>query len=308
MPSMAYFPGAATGGPGDKGNKVDCGQRTVASLLAVVAVLLGIDHAAVGGGDVELCFNFDGTELPSSEPNIQYFSTAGLAESAAFSVSAGLLQQQLLPAIGATGYFYPEVNGTDGGLYPTKPLVIEARLRVLQLESIGAPGGGAWFGAVDGTHDHFVSFSDDGAWVKAGPGEHWLLVPVDVFVFHIYRIESPADSPELRFYIDGSLQLVTEALPLALNEFRWGGGTLFTEASGDAIWDWVRLSQTGHLCAAACLAADIDGDGAVGIGDFLLILAQWGPCPPECFADVNGDGTVGILDFLEVLGQWGPCE
>jgi len=276
--------------------------------MTAVLTAVAVGGWAAGGEDVELCFEFDGTALPSGEPNIQYFSAAGLPESAAFSVSAGILQQQLFPAIGPTGYFYPEVNGTGGGLYPTKPLAIEARLRVLQLQSAGAPGGGAWFGAVDGTHDHFISFSEDGAWVKAGPREHWLLVPVDVFEFHIYRIESPPDSPELRFYIDGSLELVTEALPVSLNEFRWGGGTFFTEASGDAIWDWVRLSQTGHLCAAACLAADIDDDGAVGIGDFLLVLAQWGPCPPQCFADINGDGTVGIADFLEVLGQWGPCE
>jgi hypothetical protein len=25
--------------------------------------------------------------------------------------------------------------------------------------------------------------------------------------------------------------------------------------------------------------ADLDGDGAVGITDFLLLLAGWGPCP-----------------------------
>ncbi len=29
---------------------------------------------------------------------------------------------------------------------------------------------------------------------------------------------------------------------------------------------------------AAC-PADVDGDGAVGINDFLLVLANWGPCP-----------------------------
>ena len=55
-----------------------------------------------------------------------------------------------------------------------------------------------------------------------------------------------------------------------------------------------------------CLT-DIDGDNIVGISDFLLVLAQWGPCPPDCFADVNGDGEVGILDFLLVLADWGPC-
>ncbi len=54
--------------------------------------------------------------------------------------------------------------------------------------------------------------------------------------------------------------------------------------------------------------ADLDGDGMVGIGDFLLVLAQWGPCPPDCFADVDGDGLVGINDFLLVLAEWGPCR
>ena len=53
--------------------------------------------------------------------------------------------------------------------------------------------------------------------------------------------------------------------------------------------------------------ADIDGDNNVGISDFLLVLAQWGPCPPKCFADVDGDGEVGILDLLLVLADWGPC-
>ena len=56
-----------------------------------------------------------------------------------------------------------------------------------------------------------------------------------------------------------------------------------------------------------CLAADTDGDSIVGISDFLLVLAQWGPCPPQCLGDVDGDGEVGILDFLLVLANWGPC-
>jgi len=57
-----------------------------------------------------------------------------------------------------------------------------------------------------------------------------------------------------------------------------------------------------------CQLADIDDDGTVGIGDFLLVLAQWGPCPPQCLGDVDGDGDVGILDFLLVLASWGACR
>jgi hypothetical protein len=51
--------------------------------------------------------------------------------------------------------------------------------------------------------------------------------------------------------------------------------------------------------------ADVDGDGVVGINDFLAVLAQWGQ--PGGPADVNSDGVVDILDFLIVLGEWGPC-
>jgi len=46
-----------------------------------------------------------------------------------------------------------------------------------------------------------------------------------------------------------------------------------------------------------------DGDGTVGIVDFLALLAQWGG-PGSC--DFDGGG-VGINDFLELLGNWGPC-
>ncbi len=53
-------------------------------------------------------------------------------------------------------------------------------------------------------------------------------------------------------------------------------------------------------------AGDIDGDGEVGILDFLDLLGAWGPNPGHA-ADLDGDGVVGIIDFLSLLGAWGPC-
>jgi hypothetical protein len=53
---------------------------------------------------------------------------------------------------------------------------------------------------------------------------------------------------------------------------------------------------------------DLNGDGVVGINDFLLLLGAWGPCPDPpapCPADLDGDGTVGVLDFLILLANWG---
>ena len=55
-----------------------------------------------------------------------------------------------------------------------------------------------------------------------------------------------------------------------------------------------------------CFAADFDGDGQVGINDFLQLLKAWGPCG-SCPEDIDGDGTVGINDFLALLANWGPC-
>jgi len=57
------------------------------------------------------------------------------------------------------------------------------------------------------------------------------------------------------------------------------------------------------------LVGDLDGDGVVGILDFLALLAAWspcpGPCPPSCPGDLDGDCTVGITDFLILLANWG---
>ncbi len=59
------------------------------------------------------------------------------------------------------------------------------------------------------------------------------------------------------------------------------------------------------LNALAASRADVDGDGIVGIGDFLAMLGSWGPCPPtgNCGADLDCDGVVGIGDMLLLLSS-----
>ena len=54
---------------------------------------------------------------------------------------------------------------------------------------------------------------------------------------------------------------------------------------------------------------DLDCNGSVGVGDLLILLGVWGPCPPKggCPADFDDSGDVGVSDFLELLGNWGPC-
>ena len=51
---------------------------------------------------------------------------------------------------------------------------------------------------------------------------------------------------------------------------------------------------------------DLDGDGVVGINDFLDLLAAWGACTETCcLADLNLNGNVGVLDWLLMLVNWG---
>jgi len=55
--------------------------------------------------------------------------------------------------------------------------------------------------------------------------------------------------------------------------------------------------------------ADLDADGSVGFTDLVLLLAEWGPCPPEsCRADLDDDGSVGFTDLIALLAAWGPCR
>ncbi len=52
---------------------------------------------------------------------------------------------------------------------------------------------------------------------------------------------------------------------------------------------------------------DTNGDGVVGINDFLDLLADWGSCTETCcLSDLDIDGEVGIADFLLLLANWTP--
>ena len=73
---------------------------------------------------------------------------------------------------------------------------------------------------------------------------------------------------------------------------------------------FARSAQAGG--GNSC-ATDLNGDGAIGMDDLLLVVGAWGPCatPPDpCPADLapaGGDGQVDIFDLLAVIGVWGPC-
>ena len=75
--------------------------------------------------------------------------------------------------------------------------------------------------------------------------------------------------------------------------------------SGDVTGYGRILAASYGECAAAC-PWDLDGDGGVGINDFLDLLAAWDTNPGGP-PDFDGNGNVGIEDFLELLANWGQC-
>lgn len=68
--------------------------------------------------------------------------------------------------------------------------------------------------------------------------------------------------------------------------------------------DEIRL--VAWIVEPASFEPDIDGDGIVGLTDLLIVLSNFGPCPPitDCPPDVDGDRLIGLSDILEILAAW----
>lgn len=86
-----------------------------------------------------------------------------------------------------------------------------------------------------------------------------------------------------------------------------GGGIQGTGYFLDSFITCDVIPQPG--CAPAC-PSDLTGDGAVGSGDLIALLGNWGSCKncDDCAADLDDDCTVGAQDLITLLGAWGPCE
>ncbi len=79
----------------------------------------------------------------------------------------------------------------------------------------------------------------------------------------------------------------------------------------------ITLNQTSsQWIVVTSLAGDVNGDGLADLivgawaaaGEFMqagqsYVVFGRAPCP----WDLDGDGTVGITDFLQLLGAWGAC-
>jgi hypothetical protein len=177
-------------------------------------------------------------------------------------------------------------------------------------------------------------FSSPGSTLVRWDGQQYTAILGSLGVSSAVALADFDDGSGPALYVGGSFPGIT---PLWTNGiFKWDGSdvwpvndgamnvfglAVFDDGNGAALYAGgafefaydlpagriVRL--TGCPVSAPC-PADFDGDGAVGITDFLALLAAWGPCPSPpapCPADLDGDGVVGITDFLALLASWGAC-
>ncbi len=137
----------------------------------------------------------------------------------------------------------------------------------------------------------------------------------DGFVFAVWGqcIDGTCDEPELDITSAlGANTCITLEITISSSDVmtaKWDYGS-------DGIFELTRCkfatlnftagTYTGRFEVLVGCSGDIDGDGTVGITDFLDLLAAWGPNPRHP-ADLDFDGTVGILDFLILLANWGAC-
>jgi hypothetical protein len=129
-----------------------------------------------------------------------------------------------------------------------------------------------------------------------------------------YNNYTPGSSYLFRFDADLSAWVeVAKIVPTNVSMgARFGGGVVDGETAviGAGLDNAIApMSGSAHVYDLSPKVGDLDCDSEVGVTDFLLLLAAWGPCldpcPPSCAADLDGDCSVGITDFLVMLGNWG---
>ena len=78
----------------------------------------------------------------------------------------------------------------------------------------------------------------------------------------------------------------------------------FVEPLADVVRWTVNLCRCVGTCFDPC-PEDIDGDGMVGVGDLLAVLAAWGPC--EEFTSCETPFICGVTELTECPGAGPDC-
>lgn len=73
---------------------------------------------------------------------------------------------------------------------------------------------------------------------------------------------------------------------------------------GNVFFDITNSNSVVQFTDAPACPGDINENGAIEVGDILLVLAEFS-CTSLCEADVDGDGQVTVSDLLDLLSNFG---
>jgi endonuclease/exonuclease/phosphatase family metal-dependent hydrolase len=124
----------------------------------------------------------------------------------------------------------------------------------------------------------------------------------------------PADDDRIDFvYYQGEGVTVTDSV--LIGEANGAGVNGSSDVDLAVWWDNDSLHTVSDHRAVAIefelapfVPGDLTGDGAVGIADLDLLLANWGQSVAaynRALGDPSGDGVVGLADLQWVLAHWG---
>ena len=178
---------------------------------------------------------------------------------------------------------------------------------------------------------YFVSFSPDGtmlasgSWQEVGLWDVATQTTIATLEGHIGGVESISFSPDGTALASGSwggtvrLWDVATRTTIATLEGHSGSvnsvsfsfdGTTLASGSGDGtILLWDMSPYITPQTPASAPTPDFDGDGTVGISDFLQFVEQFGFSQGdegyEARFDLDGNGVIGISDFLIFVDNFG---
>jgi hypothetical protein len=250
-------------------------------------------------------------QLEVFNPRFGYFSNDPSETYGLFDVSTD--PQDLIAGIGGIPAFVDMGTGVSYGTH-VATLVDEGTFIIIPLNAFAvadadAMAGGLWaIGGAITTLDNEPETAEGTFGGSANSPNTRLVLTVGAACFPVFdeQVTCHPDGETFTYTVQG------------VNSCTGATQTFSFTASGGAVGEqlcFTLLVDDGGFCCTTvtCVTipdctpeCDLDGDGIVGMVDFLALLGAWGSCSDcgTCPADFDGDCTVGILDLLVLLGNW----
>lgn len=281
-----YFPGI-----GWTGNKLYLNNGNHS--YTEVAQSVGVFDGGYGWGSIMVDFNHDGRlDIAETNGDDSNFGGAFTNEQSYLWIQGNdgnFVEVALASGLVHTGKGRGMVNfdyDNDGD----QDVVIFAHDEVLSL----------YENEISGPDVHWLRvFLDSSAEPLIAPNGHGARVSVTIDGETQVRVITSGDNFESHSELSAHFGIGSAT---NIDELRvdWPNGMSTTQTD-------VPANQTVTIAYGDDVVGDLDDDGAVGITDLLILLANWGPCADcnDCAADLNGDCNVGIADLLILLANWG---